>query len=139
MEETVAVTFNSDELWLLQRCIRHELPQQDAWKYPPASVDLNDQIAAGVLLCAQYTVEEATLQLSWGDLLAIDFTVPADAKDVNGRPVGRNLLLKSYAARAELRRAYPLPEVAQAEEPKKSEIEQRLAAARWNEDDERYE
>lgn len=139
MEETFAVTFSSDELWLLQRCIRHELPQQEVWKYPPASVELNDQIAMGILLCAQYAVDDATLQLSWGDLLAIDFTVPADAKDVNGRPIGRNLLLKSYAARAALRRAYPLPEVAQAEEPKKIEIEQRLAAARWNEDDERYE
>jgi hypothetical protein len=139
MEETVAVTFTNDELWLLQRCIRHEMPQQDVWKYPPASVELNDQIASGILLCAQYNVGDVTLQLSWGDLLAIDFTVPADAKDVNGRPIGRNVLLKSYAARAELRRAYPLPEVALTEEPRKIEIEQRLAAARWNEDDERYE
>jgi hypothetical protein len=138
-EETVPVVFTGDELWLLQRCIRHEMPQQETWKFPPAGADLNDQIAAAILLCAEYELGEATLQLSWGDLLAIDYTVPPDAKDVNGRPIGRIILLKSFAARAQLRRAYPLPEVPEAEEQRKTDVEQRLATARWNEDDQRYE
>jgi hypothetical protein len=127
----VPVVFSNDEIWLLQRCIRHELPQQEMWKFPPAGLELNDQIAAGLLFCAQYGLPEAALRLSWGDLLAIDYTVPPDAKDVNGRPIGRSVLLKSFAARAELRHAYPMPEVAENQVTDKTDVQRRLASGGW--------
>jgi len=116
---------------LLQRCIRHEIPQQEAWRFPPGGLDLNDQIAAALLLCSRYHLAEAALQLSWGDLLALDYTVPADAKDVNGNAIGRGILLKSYAGRADLRRGFPIPEVAGNAEPDKLTVQQRLAASSW--------
>src|SRR5579871_2500573 len=94
LDETVPLVVSVAELWLLQRCIRHEIQGQETWKFPPAGVELNDQIATALLFCSEQNVGEAALQLSWGDLLAIDFAVPADAKDVNGRPIGRELLLK---------------------------------------------
>jgi hypothetical protein len=131
--EAAPIVVTVAELWLLQRCIRHEVPAQESWKFPPASVELNDQIAAALLFCTEQNVSEAALRLTWGDLLAIDFAVPADAKDVNGRPIGRELLLKSYAARAALRRPYPLPDAADASEPSKSELQQRLAQRRSGE------
>lgn len=134
MEETTPLIFSIAELWLLQRCIRHELPQQEQWKFPPASLELNDQIATAILFCTEQSVQEAALQLSWGDLLAIDFTVPPDAKDVNGRPIGREALLKSFAARAALRRGYSLPEVTETIEPSKTDLQQRLAMRGWEED-----
>ncbi|GEM_PF-3010711 len=127
LDDTVPMVVSVAELWLLQRCIRHELPAQETWKFPPAGVELNDQIAAALLFCTEQNVGEAALQLSWGDLLAIDFAVPADAKDVNGRPIGRELLLKSFAARAALRRPYPLPDAPAAAEPSGAELQQRLA------------
>ncbi len=125
-DETVPIVVSVAELWLLQRCIRHEVLGQETWKFPPASVELNDQIAAALLFCSEQNVGEAALQLSWGDLLAIDFAVPADAKDVNGRPIGRELLLKSFAARAALRRPYPLPDAEEVAEPSRTELHQRL-------------
>jgi hypothetical protein len=131
LEESASVVFTCDELWLLQRCIRHEVPQQETWKFPPASIEFNDQIAAALLLCATYGLGEAALRLSWGDLLAIDYTVPPDAKDVNGRPIGRNLLLKSYAARAQLRRAYPMVEVPESANLDKAELQRRLVSGWW--------
>ncbi len=126
LDETVPLVVSVAELWLLQRCIRHEIQGQETWKFPPAGVELNDQIAAALLFCSEQNVGEAALQLSWGDLLAIDFAVPADAKDVNGRPVGRELLLKSFAARAALRRPYPLPDAEEVVEPTRTELQQRL-------------
>jgi|SRR5581483_11428062 len=125
-DDTVPMVVNVAELWLLQRCIRHEIQGQETWKFPPAGVELNDQIASALLFCSQQNVAEAALQLSWGDLLAIDFAVPADAKDVNGRPVGRELLLKSYAARAALRRPYPFPDAEEVAEPSRAELHERL-------------
>ncbi|HLZ72340.1 MAG TPA: hypothetical protein VKV26_20750 [Dehalococcoidia bacterium] len=125
--DTVPMVASVAELWLLQRCIRHELPAQETWKFPPASVELNDQIAAALLFCQEQNVGEAALRLSWGDLLAIDYAVPADAKDVNGRAIGREVLLKSFAARAALRRPYPLPDAADSTEPSSSDVQQRLA------------
>lgn len=127
LDDTVPMVVSVAELWLLQRCIRHEIQGQETWKFPPAGVELNDQIAAALLFCSEQNVGEAALQLSWGDLLAIDFVVPADAKDVNGRPIGRELLLKSFAARAALRRPYPLPDAEEVAEPTRAELQQRLA------------
>lgn len=125
-DDTVPVLVSVAELWLLQRCIRHELQGQEMWKFPPAGVELNDQIAAALLFCTEHEIGEAALRLSWGDLLAIDFAVPADAKDVNGRPIGRELLLKSFAARAALRRPYPFPDAEEVAVPTKTELQQRL-------------
>lgn len=127
IEERVSVTFDTSELWLLRGCVRHELVNQDTWKYPPASADLNDQIAEALYHVETLALTDGALRLSWGDLLVLDYTIPQDAKDVNGKPIGRSILVKSFAARAQLRRGYPYPEV-QAQEPSKSEIQQRLRA-----------
>lgn len=108
MPDTVAVVFDLAELWLLQRSIRHEIAGQKFWAFPPASVELNDAVAEAIHFCVTENVTEAALRLSRGDLFAIDATVPADAKDVSGKPIGKTILLKSYAARAELRGNVPL-------------------------------
>lgn len=108
MPETAAIVFTVDELWLLQRCIRHEISAQGTWAFPPANLDLNDQIAEALLRCTRLGLADAPLLLSKGDCLAIDYTVPADAKDANGKPLGRTVLLKSYEARDQILRGAPV-------------------------------
>jgi len=93
------VAFSVDELWLLQSVIRHELAAAWAGSWPPANINLNDQIAEALVMCERFGVDSAILQLSRGDLYAIDYCVPAAAKDANGRPIGRIILLKSFEAR----------------------------------------
>jgi hypothetical protein len=44
-QPTASAIFTIDELWLLQSVIRHEALQMDAWRFPPASLALNTQIA----------------------------------------------------------------------------------------------
>ena len=90
-----AVTFDIEELWLLQSAIRHESPDEWAGSYPPTSVDLNDQIAAALASGDK----EAVLILTRADLFAIDYTVPQHAKDRAGNLIGFAILLKSFKAR----------------------------------------
>ena len=99
MPATSSQVFTLDELWLLQSVVRHELAQQDTWKFPPASVSLNDAIAEAILFCDDNKQGEAALILSRGDCLTIDYLVPQGAKSAAGQPIGRNILLKSYRAR----------------------------------------
>lgn len=110
---TASQLFTIEELWLLQSVIRHELPQLDQWKFPPASIDLNDQIAETLLLCEENNLSEAALLLSRGDTLVIDYCVPQNAKSASGLPVGKNVLMKSFRARRALESGF-LPD---AEEP----------------------
>ena len=116
MPEEVPVEFTIEELWLLHGCVKHEIQGIREWKFGPASVELNDKIATAILFCHKNSTEKspvhsAYLLLSRGDLLAIDYCVPQDAKDVDGNAIGKYLLLKTFAARAELTEPYPLPEV----------------------------
>jgi hypothetical protein len=99
MPETTPVAFTLEELWLLQGCIRHEVPQQESWRMPPASLALNDAIAEGILFCTDGKEDEAAVLLSMADCLAIDATVPSGARNVDGLPIGRSVLLKSFRAR----------------------------------------
>ena len=102
MQETVSVLFSLDELWLLQACVRHELAQAEQWKFPPASLALNDAVAGAILFCEEQTCHEAAVLLNRHDCLVIDYNVPSTAKDPNGKPIGRAVLLKSFRARREL-------------------------------------
>lgn len=97
--DTVPVTFTADELWFLQSLVRHEIPQPPEWKFPPASLDLNDLIADALLGCADYDLKEVTLPLRRGDLLLLDYVVPQSATNTAGKNIGRPILLKTYRAR----------------------------------------
>lgn len=101
-EETAAVTFTVDELWLLHRCVRFEIPQQDTWKHPPSSEALNEQIADALLVCDESKLIEYTLLLTRHDCLVLDATVSPDAATPGGQRIGKSVLLKSFAARREL-------------------------------------
>jgi len=102
MNTTAPVIFSVDELWLLQSLVRHEMPQQEMWKFPPASLDLNEQIAEVLLSCTDFELNEAALTLSHGDLLLLDYVIPQAAANVSGKNIGRALLLKTYRARRAL-------------------------------------
>lgn len=97
--QTASQVFTSEELWLLQSVVRHELPQLDQWKFPPASLDLNDQIARALVFCDENDCSEAALILSRGDCLVIDYCVPQGAKSAAGVPIGKHVLMKSFLAR----------------------------------------
>jgi hypothetical protein len=99
---TTPVAFTREELWLLRSFVRHEIPQQETWKFPPASIELNDQIAEAILLCEEHDIDEAVLLLTRGDCLVIDAVVPQDAKSVSGARIGQSILLKSFVARRDL-------------------------------------
>lgn len=121
---TVPVTFTLDELWFLQSLVRHELPQPPEWKFPPASLDLNDQVADALVACSQNGLKECALVLTRGDLLLLDYVVPNGYKDAAGKLVGRDILLRTFVAR---RRLAEGPE-ATAVEPDDTEQWARLSA-----------
>ncbi len=100
--QTTPVTFTLEELWLLRAFVRHEVAQQESWKFPPASLELNDQVAEAILLCEEHELGEAVLLLTRGDCLVIDAVIPQDAKSVNGTRLGQTILLKTFAARRDL-------------------------------------
>lgn len=87
---------------MLQSAIRHEISQLEQWKFPPASLDLNDQIAECLLRCHEYSLADSALMLSRGDCLVIDYCVPQTAKSAAGVPIGKNILIKSFRARMQL-------------------------------------
>lgn len=94
--------FALNELWLLHRVIRHELPGQEQMKFPYYNLDLNDQIVETILRCEELNLREAALILTRGDCLAIDAMVNVDMKDQYGKPLGKDILLKVFAARRDL-------------------------------------
>lgn len=98
----MSVVFSLDELWLMQTCVRHELAQAEQWKFPPASLGLNDAIASAILLCEEQGLQEAAILLDRHACLVLDYNVPSTAKDANGKPIGRAVLLKSFRARQQL-------------------------------------
>ena len=111
-QPTACAVFSVDELWLLQSVIRHETPQMETWRFPPASLELNDQVADALLRCEEHALTEAALLLTRADCLAIDHTVPQGAKSVAGLPVGRTVLMKSFRARRELEDGPPPADIA---------------------------
>lgn len=105
-EQTVAIMVNQLELDVLQQHVRHEIDgeAQGQWKWPPASLTLNDKIAESMLFQAETGEPEVALQLTRHDCLVIDFQVQVGAEiDADGNDIGRALLLKTYAARRTLR------------------------------------
>jgi hypothetical protein len=102
METTAAIMVSVEELWLMQGCVRHEMAQQEVWKFPPANLSLNEQIGEALLRCQELEITETALQLSRGDTFVLDYLIPQGAKSPNGVALGRPLLLKVYAARKEL-------------------------------------
>lgn len=95
------MTFTLAELWLLHDLVRHEVPQRDQWKYPPADLALNDDIAAAIYACETDKLPEYTLDLERGDLLVIDYCLRRDVKTPEGAN-GKVMLLKTFRTRAEL-------------------------------------
>src|SRR4051812_43095259 len=92
----------------MRQYIRHEIQAVDTWHSPPASLELNHQIAHALLVLKQALDDKDesrttyVLDLTMHDCLVIDACVPQDAKDVNGIPIGLFILLKSFQARERL-------------------------------------
>ena len=128
---SAAFQFERAELWLLQGVIRHEMQGQEIWKFPPASLDLNDQIARALLFCDETGEGSAFLELTRGDTLCIDFCVPNTAKDANGRPIGQAVLMKSFRARAKIAEWF----AAEADEPPTVSVQDKLAE--WKDSDQK--
>jgi hypothetical protein len=124
-QPTASAVFTIDELWLLQSVIRHEAAQMDSWRFPPASLALNDQIAEVLLRCEEFALGEAALVLTRGDCLAIDHNVPQGAKSPAGIAVGKSVLLKSFRVRRELDEGVPLMAPVDAEAAQ-SGVDERL-------------
>lgn len=116
----VPVEFTIEELWLLQDNIPHEAAGQGEWRYPPASLALNHQIADAIYVCTSYEERSYTLMLDMHDCLIIDYKVHQDMKDGDGNPIGRDILLKTFAARRVIR-GDEFPE-AEGEELTKEEV-----------------
>lgn len=93
------VTFTLPELWLLADHIRHEVGEVERWAFPPASLELNDQIAGAIAACEQFHWKEYKLNLSRHDLLVIDYNVRTGMVDATKTANGKAILLKTYMAR----------------------------------------
>lgn len=99
MPDKTPIVFTLPELWLLQGKVRHEAASRDQWRVQPASQELNTQVAMAILLCEENGLPDACLEVSFDDCLVIDYVIPQDAKDSEGRPLGRPILRKSFVAR----------------------------------------
>lgn len=104
--ERIPVVFSVPELWLLHDFVRHEIPDAKSWRYPPASEDLNEEIAMALESCETHELAEYTLMLSRGDLLLIDYFVRRDQKTPEGAS-GKQVLLKIFRARKTLATEIP--------------------------------
>lgn len=110
-DSTAPVTFDIEQLWLLQGFCRHEMQGQREWQKPPADLEFNELITDAILACAESGLTEYTLPLTLHHCLIIDALVPNSAKTASGANVGRPMLLKAYKARRELRGERPVFEV----------------------------
>ena len=124
-QSTASEVFTLEELWLLQSVIRHELPQDEQWDFPPASLDLNDQIAQALILCDESGFGEAALILSRGDCLVLDYCVPQAAKSISGLAIGKQVLLKSFRARRAIE-SFFLPSADEPTQPTAGEVREHL-------------
>ncbi len=127
-QPTAYALFNTDELWLLQSAIRHEMAQQEQWKHPPVSVALNDHVADALVRCEDAGIDEAALLLTRADCLAIDYHVSQGAKSPGGVAIGKQVLMKSFRARRELDEGSQ-PTVAEPAQPSRDELVDQLK--RW--------
>lgn len=101
--EAVPIEFTKEELEYLHTVIRHEVPDAERqWKFPPALLDLNEQIAFALETCWSDNFESVVMSLSKGDLLAIDYSANLNARTPGGVAVGRNVLHKVFTARKQL-------------------------------------
>jgi hypothetical protein len=124
-QPTASVLFTVEELWMLQSAIRHEITQGDTWKYPPASLELNDQVAESLLRCQDLGLAESALVLTRGDCLVIDYCTPQGAKTPSGAPIGKQILLKSFLARKQVLEGTS-PTVEEPLAPSAAEVRERL-------------
>lgn len=127
--EVVATVFSLSELWVMQSFVRHESGSQWQGQYPNTSIELNDAICAAILLCIENEQDEAAILLRKSDCYLIDSVIPANAKDTEGRLVGRPILLKTYSARADLADRFE----ATAEEPPLPTEEEWRKLKEWKE------
>ena len=125
-EQTASELFSCDELWLLQSAIRHEMAQSEQWHFPPASLELNDQIAEALLLCEENGLSEAALILSRGDCLVVDYCVPQTAKSPSGAAIGKSVLLKSFHARRSIDNGQQAAESLEPPQLTPAEVQQQL-------------
>lgn len=123
--QTATAVFTSEELWLLQSVIRHEAAQQEQWRFPPANLDLNDQIAESLLRCEELGIDEAALLLTMEQALVIDYCVPQSAKSTSGTPIGKNILLKSFRVRKTIEDG-PTASADEPGTPSATEVQERL-------------
>ncbi len=103
--EDYPVSFSIAELWLLGENIRHEMSDQERWKFPPASKELTVEIALAINACVEGKLKEYTLLLSTGDLLVIDYNIRQGHKNMEGAR-GQDILLKVFHALSQLALGY---------------------------------
>ena len=141
----VGVTFTLDQLWALNDLIRHESSDGRAWAAPPVSLALNEKVADAILVCEESkpfpesqqsptnlpTITEYTIELSHGDCLCIDYNVRQGMKSANGLPIGKQILLKAFAARREITDGF----VAVAVEPVRTPEYIEAQMAEWRKQD----
>ncbi|KKK82837.1 hypothetical protein LCGC14_2799400 [marine sediment metagenome] len=113
----VTVIFSLAELWCLTDFIRHEIENRENWSYPPASKELNTEIALAIASCDENKLDEYTLLLSEGDMLVIDYHIRAAHKTPEGAK-GKDILLKLYRARMKLAYNYDIGENENADDYK---------------------
>ena len=141
----VGVTFSLDQLWALNDLIRHESSDGRAWAFPSVSLSLNEKVADAILICEesrpfpesqpsatnQPSITEYTIELSHGDCLCIDYNVRQGMKSPGGVLIGKQILLKAFAARRELLPGF----VATAQEPARSPEYIETQLAEWRKQD----
>lgn len=100
-EERRPVTFTLAELWLLHDFVRHECPEMERWRFPPADLELNEEIALAIEACVSDGLEEYTLDLTRHQLLVIDYLIRHDYK-TGQLAKERDILHKVFQARREM-------------------------------------
>lgn len=98
---TIPIQFDILQLWLLSSAI-----PDDAFSNPGEELGgsgLLDQVQDGLVFCADTNEEKATLLLTDNQCRLIAAVVTMNAYASDGRPIGRELLLKVFRARHAIR------------------------------------
>ncbi len=99
MPETFPVQFTAQESWFIQQALPHLLKEDRL----PGLESLATQVNDGLAFCYDTSEEEATILLGEDECRLIQAVIRTTMFDVEGQPIGRDILLKSFRASRALR------------------------------------
>ncbi len=92
--ESREVSFTAAEILLLNDLIKHEVPQMELWSWPPADIELSDQLLLAVEATAVSKAQDCILTLGRRDVVIINYHVSSTMREADGTAIGLHIICK---------------------------------------------